>query len=231
MEAIEPSNKNAENEKSVCGAKLRNKPGRTCQRAPTAGRSRCRLHGGATPRGIASPHFRTGYMSAQLPARLMARMEAAMNDETLHSLNKDIAFVSARVDDVLQRLVDDGEAATNWQKLLLLRDEFLASQSDQERGHIVRRIFDLLIVAEKELAVFDEAHRLIDQRANLIKKETERQLKLSQGVTLDQVAVYFRNLTTAVREHVDQATLARIYDEFERINARSARLRLSASLD
>lgn len=228
---MRPQTKDTEHTKRICGAKLRNKPGRFCQKPPADGRTRCRLHGGETPRGIASPHFRTGYMSSQLPARLMARMEAAMNDENLQSLRKDIAFVSARIDDTLQRLIDDHEAQTLWQKLLLLRDEFNTATSDQQRGQLVMQMFELIALAEKELAVFDEAHKLIDQRADLIKKETERQLKLSQNVTMDQVTVYFRSLTTAVRMHVDQTTLGLIYDEFERINNRSTRLRLSTTLE
>jgi len=47
--------------KSTCGAKT--KSGSACRRPPVAGRTRCRLHGGATPYGIASPHFRHGLRS------------------------------------------------------------------------------------------------------------------------------------------------------------------------
>lgn len=227
MDAKQPEENGAQ--KPLCGAKLRNKNA-TCRRAPAEGRTRCRLHGGATPRGVNSPHFKTGYLSAQLPARLMARMVAAMEDGDLHSLRKDIAFVSARVDETLQRLVDDHDASTTWQKLLLQRDAFVASQDNEERGAIIREMFELIARAERELAVFDEVHKLIDQRANLIKKDTERQLKLSQGVTLDQVTLYFQALTSAVREIVDQETLGKIYEAFERINARSARLRLVAQI-
>ena len=43
---------------TTCGAKTR--AGSPCRRAPATGRSRCRLHGGATPRGAASPHWRHG---------------------------------------------------------------------------------------------------------------------------------------------------------------------------
>ncbi|HAL28765.1 MAG TPA: hypothetical protein DCP25_18825 [Chloroflexi bacterium] len=38
-----------------CGAKLR--PGGSCPELPVPGRSRCRVHGGATPVGRDSPHF------------------------------------------------------------------------------------------------------------------------------------------------------------------------------
>jgi hypothetical protein len=45
---------------TVCGAKCRN--GRTCTQKPMPN-GRCRLHGGKTPAGIASPHWRHGRRS------------------------------------------------------------------------------------------------------------------------------------------------------------------------
>jgi hypothetical protein len=44
-----------------CGATTRD--GTPCQRWTAPGRSRCRLHGGATPRGDVSPHFKHGWYS------------------------------------------------------------------------------------------------------------------------------------------------------------------------
>lgn len=40
---------NAKKSYSVCGAK--NRQGKPCQRAPMEGKTRCKLHGGATPKG------------------------------------------------------------------------------------------------------------------------------------------------------------------------------------
>ncbi len=47
--------------KRRCGAKTRK--GTPCQRPPMAGMTRCRLHGGATPIGMASPHYKHGRRS------------------------------------------------------------------------------------------------------------------------------------------------------------------------
>lgn len=47
-----------------CGARLRGKDaGRFCTDALVAGRTKCRAHGGATPRAAASPSFRHGARS------------------------------------------------------------------------------------------------------------------------------------------------------------------------
>ena len=41
-----------------CGARTRS--GLACLAYPVAGRTRCRMHGGASPRGVSSPHYRHG---------------------------------------------------------------------------------------------------------------------------------------------------------------------------
>jgi hypothetical protein len=42
---------------AICGA--RNRSGSPCQARPMPN-GRCRMHGGATPGGVASPHFKQG---------------------------------------------------------------------------------------------------------------------------------------------------------------------------
>ena len=81
--------------KTTCGAKTRSAT--PCQRPPVAGRERCRLHGGATPIGAASPHFRTGRHSKYLPARLAGRYAEALADEKLLELRDDVALIHARI--------------------------------------------------------------------------------------------------------------------------------------
>src|SRR4051794_24181632 len=54
--------------KAICGA--RNRQGKPCQRSPLTGRSRCRLHGGATPKGAhareRNGNYRHGIYSRKL---------------------------------------------------------------------------------------------------------------------------------------------------------------------
>lgn len=84
-----------------CGAKTR--AGTPCQRAPLAGRTRCRLHGGATPRGRASPHWRHG-------RRSIAVREAGLHlGRGLVRLRLELAqdrhvFTLATLDDIHARL-------------------------------------------------------------------------------------------------------------------------------
>lgn len=49
---------------ACCGARTR--AGAPCRRRPAKGRRRCKLHGGATPQGPDSPHWRHGRRSRPL---------------------------------------------------------------------------------------------------------------------------------------------------------------------
>jgi hypothetical protein len=81
--------------RAVCGAKLKNGNGH-CRRVPNTGRSRCHVHGGATPRGLSSPHFKHGRYSTALPERLAATYEAALRDPELLDLRDEIALIDVR---------------------------------------------------------------------------------------------------------------------------------------
>ena len=53
---------------------------------------RCRLHGGKSPAGLASPHYKDGRYSKALPARLAARYATAEADPRLLELRDEVAL-------------------------------------------------------------------------------------------------------------------------------------------
>jgi len=61
---------------AICGAKLRNSnPARYCKSTLIMQNGRCRLHGGKTPKGELSPHYKNGIYSAWLPATILEKMD------------------------------------------------------------------------------------------------------------------------------------------------------------
>lgn len=62
---------------------------------------RCRIHGGASLGGIASPTFKTGRYSKVLPEALRYRYEVARDDEDLLSLRDEIALLDLRITELL----------------------------------------------------------------------------------------------------------------------------------
>src|SRR5690348_17116908 len=113
-----------------CGAKRRN--GEPCKaRAMLNGR--CRIHGGKSPAGIPSPHYRDGRYSKVLPQRMRDAYTLAMDDPQLLEQREQIAVLDARLLDLLGR-VDTGESGALWQALKDCRSDLLIAQ----RGNDVK---------------------------------------------------------------------------------------------
>ena len=94
----------------ICGAKTRS--GAPCKQRPLAGRDRCRMHGGGTPRGTSLPQTKHGRYSRDLPTRMLATYQEALADDDLLSLREDIALYTAREGELLRRVkASESEAA------------------------------------------------------------------------------------------------------------------------
>jgi len=152
----------------VCGAKTRQ--GNPCQRSPARGRTRCRLHGGATPRGRASPHFKTGKYSKFLPHRLIGRYKEGQTDPDLRGLKSDIAIVQVWIIELLQQLKDDSpENKPIWDmigKAIILKAKVLRQESklrvDKRQMIPVDEVMVLVV------AMFDVIHRHVtDQKVKV----------------------------------------------------------------
>lgn len=90
-----------------CGAKLRGKA-RYCQKRPMAGRSRCRLHGGATPKGQRNA-WKHGLYSNVLPGELVDDYElnrAALSKNTREALLDQAALIMTQAQRVVKASTD-----------------------------------------------------------------------------------------------------------------------------
>lgn len=77
---------------------------------------RCRLHGGRTPAGVASPHFKTGRYSKVLPARLLERYQTALADPDLLAMHDEIALLDAQLQEIVAGDPD-------WETVVLLVEQ------------------------------------------------------------------------------------------------------------
>jgi len=91
-----------------CGKHLRgSEPPRYCQNDCSKGRTTCILHGGKTPRGIASPHFKHGRHSGvirHLPVHLQEAAQELRESSELVSLKDALTIQGVRAIELLDRL-------------------------------------------------------------------------------------------------------------------------------
>lgn len=90
-----------------------------CGASPRRGKAVCRNHGGNTPAGIASPHFKHGNKSRylqHLPASLAAHFD--QDSKNLVALTEELAVIEARIIDVLDRMKGAAKITTVHRKEL-----------------------------------------------------------------------------------------------------------------
>lgn len=107
-----------------CGARSK-RTGEPCARAPVRGRTRCYLHGGATPRGMMSPHYRGRGYSKDIPSRLWDRYAQALADPTLLELTSEVSLVDTRMGELFAQLPEQPDETDPevWSSLLSLIEQ------------------------------------------------------------------------------------------------------------
>ena len=203
---------------SPCGAKTRS--GGACRRAPSAGRARCRLHGGSSLAGAASPSFRTGRRSKYLPDRLAAHYAEAQADPRLLELREDIALLDARLADVLQR-VDSGESGAPWRRLKAAHHDFSEARRRNDTGAMRVALDDLLaLIAQghSDAAAWAEVMDLLDQRRKLVESERKRLVEMQQMITSEQAMALLGVVVDTIKRHVpDRQALSAISADLRRV--------------
>lgn len=205
----------------VCGAKTRN--GGTCRNKPVRGRTRCRMHGGASLVGIAHPSFTTGKHSKYLPMRLQEAYAAAMADPDLLGLRSEIALLDARLLDLLGR-VDSGESGQLWDSM---RDSWLgftaaaralSAETDPRKREVLRAkqneaaaaIEGLVEQGTADSAAWAEALAVVEQRRRLVETERKMMHDMQQTITSERamalMSVVLVQLKEAVERHADERT-------------------------
>lgn len=208
-----PSKSPVENK---CGAQIRNSVSKFgclmyCTNAPEPGRKRCKFHGGRSPRGADSPHYRGRGWSKDIPTRLMDRFKDALEDHDLTSLQAEIALLDSRMGELLEAL-DEAGISEKWQQL----GEFLAAAKhalDAENYAEVREVLDMMKGAiESALGDYKQWHAiydLVDNRRKLVDTERKREEFLAGTMTTRQAMAFVTALQTAIIEEIADVEVRR----------------------
>jgi len=193
-----------------CGAKLRNSvPDKFCKKPPVAGRDRCRLHGGATPRGVLSVNYKGRGYSKDLPARLMERMMDSIDDPDLTSLRSEIALVDARLGELLKNLSQAGTDEA-WSTVKTVRDRlrYVVDRPDADDREVTLDLLTVKLDAAVEVmrsnqTGWSEIYALIDRRRRTVGVELKREESQEHTLRHAQALHFFQALLVAIHEEVE----------------------------
>ena len=183
---------------------------------------RCRMHGGMTPSGPASPQYRTGRYSKVLPARLAGRYEEALANPDLLALRDDIAVIDARLAEMLGDLDASGGAAT-WEALAEEMNAFEAALKTSDTRGMTRGLTAMRRLVGQGAAEGEKWEQIalwMERKRKL--SETERRLlvDMQQVITAEKAMVLMAALVDIVRRHVDdRSILAAIVLDVDRLLA------------
>jgi hypothetical protein len=212
-----------------CSARKK-RTGEQCGSFPMAN-GKCRVHGGATPSGVALPQTKTGRYSKHLPTRLAARYEEARSDPDLLTLRDDIGLLDTRMGQVVGAL-DTGESKETWSALLAIwgtfEEQFQSlldtGEPPEEMEATVSKVSALVRAGLSESYVWAEIRSLMKQRAELVANERQRMVQLQQMITSEQAMVLLASLVSTIKRHVhDRDALAAISAELGALALRPAR--------
>lgn len=191
-----------------CQAKAKS-TGRQCNRSAVNGKRVCTVHGGLTPGGIASPHFKDGRYSKSIPARLADKYQSALKDPQLLELKNEIALTDARLEDLLSR-VDTGESGALWLAVQQTWREYKTGTPAEKVKAAV--LLDRLIEdALQDYQAWREIQEVLEQRRRLVESERKRLVEMQQYITSQQAMTLVAAMIGIIKENVtDRNTLQNI---------------------
>lgn len=109
--------------------------GARCKNRPSPGRAVCRIHGGRTPRGIDSPHFKRGRYIQAFQGLSGERFAEIMTDPELLSTRAEIAALTVRLESLITRAEDAKPAAGDraWSQIIKLAEALSALRNTELR--------------------------------------------------------------------------------------------------
>jgi hypothetical protein len=200
--------------------------GEQCGKRPmkTSRTQKCRSHGGASPKGVASPSYKHGRYS-YLPADLLENYEEALEDASLLSMTREVALVEAMMADVLRQWeAEIGGGSSAWADVSEALDFTLLALADQDAQGVadgLNTIKKIVDGSQNSVVFREEFLELAEKKKELVSAEARRMRDMSETMTRGMVILIFSRMLNEIKERagreIDGGLLIEFSDAFERI--------------
>jgi hypothetical protein len=184
---------------------------------------RCRLHGGKTPGGIASPHWKHGRFSRYVPNGLRRDYERAGADPDLLSIEDLVAAQRARLCEIFRSMSQTEPPPSGCTAHAL--DDYLVSlrkEDEDQRRKALKNLIDTVRngadAKEDHQALWTDARELIQEITKSTASAWKRLHALNGVVPVADVINLLHAFLTCVRERVnDRSVLQALQADWNRL--------------
>lgn len=197
------------------GHKKKIRPKVPCGGQVVKGSETCRMHnGGHEQFGPSNGNWKGGTTSRMFGGatpELLGAFELALNDPDLQSLNKEIATLEARTQQLLQRL-RGGAKSEHWETAArLIEIAHDDSKKPEEKAAAMMRCREILREGAADQAVWMEVYAVQEQRRKLAETEGKNSERLNQTMTAQHAMALLAAAVGSIKKHVsDRETLRKI---------------------
>lgn len=198
----------------------RNRFGLHCALRSMIGSQRCYSHGGASLKGALAPNYKHGRYSKFMKLQLAQRFMETTEDPELLSLRDDVALVTERISQLLER-VQSGESGAAWRQLRRYWADFRRFRT---AGNVAKMQEMLELMSEPleqgfaDHAAWEELGLQLDRRARLAEQEQRRLEKMQATLTVEEAMGLLGTVLDVLKRHVtDQSILDAIGADLEQL--------------
>ncbi len=188
------------------------------------GKQVCRLHGGATPAGIASPHFQTGRRSryfAFLPVTLATHFDP--DDPRLVELGEELALTKAGILELLAQLQSGEATGPQWAEATTAWEELKRAQAAGSATGIAKaaqKVDQVLRGGDDRAAAQARLWELLERRSRMVAIESRRRRDDRDMVAREEFGRFAKAILLACAAHVtDRGARAKIQEDVLRVLA------------
>ncbi len=200
------------NDKPKCTGHTR--AGKRCKRNQIPPTDKCFVHGGSTPRGIASPHYKHGRNSRylnSLPETVRGAFNGHMDDPELVGVHEELAVITIRIEELLQR-IPGNDGGNLWQTAYRAFQQFRRASQNRDmpperRAELMATHLEQLDAAlqqgHTDYALWGEVVGLIDKRRALVETATRIEYNRHNVLSANDAALYARYVIRATLSAID----------------------------
>lgn len=186
-----------------CTAKSKS-TGKRCQRNAMKGMNVCHVHGGKTPKGIASPNYKTGKYSRYTSGNIAQKLERFTQDPDLLNLYEEIKLITARIDEKLDRL-DTIDASEVHKALKALVVQARKAYKNSDYGGLEGTLDTLEDVVNQRILHYqtdEDIRKDLETRRKLIETQRKLNADAEQLLTASQVYNVLIAVGNAIKERI-----------------------------